>query len=99
MPFIIQVLDYIVVALFVVFEDDGFDGGVAFDEDAWSEDIALVRVDGGSWCFSLTSDSSWHFGILGCNMEMGRKMLDQIGGMRLGIKAVLWPQACNVVVS
>jgi hypothetical protein len=34
MAVVVQVFDDVVVLFLVVFEDDGFDGGVAFDQDA-----------------------------------------------------------------
>ena len=36
---VVEIFDNVVVVGRVDFEDDGFDGGVAFDEDAWWEEM------------------------------------------------------------
>lgn len=40
MPVIVKVFDYVVVSLLVIFEYDGFDRRVTFDEDAWLRSIS-----------------------------------------------------------
>lgn len=41
---IVQVLDDVIMFVLVNFEDDGFDGGVAFDQHSWSRRVRSVTL-------------------------------------------------------
>ena len=41
---VVQVFDDVIMFVVVNFEDDGFDGGVAFDQHSWSRGIRSVSL-------------------------------------------------------
>lgn len=69
---IVEILDNVVMFILIDFEDDGFDGGVALDQDAWDYCKFCFNYDpgkkqGGKEFFNLKLEGHWKKGEQGGN--------------------------------